>query len=35
VGELSPGRWADVVVVDEDLALQRVLRRGAWLPPVA
>jgi N-acetylglucosamine-6-phosphate deacetylase len=32
VGELSPGRCADVVVVDADLRLRRVLRRGAWLP---
>jgi N-acetylglucosamine-6-phosphate deacetylase len=31
VGALSPGAHADVVVVDESLALVRVLRRGTWL----
>jgi N-acetylglucosamine-6-phosphate deacetylase len=31
VGVLAPGAHADVVVVDESLQLERVLRRGAWL----
>jgi N-acetylglucosamine-6-phosphate deacetylase len=31
VGQLSAGFSADVVVVDDQLAVQRVLRRGAWL----
>jgi N-acetylglucosamine-6-phosphate deacetylase len=31
VGSLSAGLSADVVVVDDDLTLQRVLRRGVWL----
>ena len=31
VGSLSAGSSADVVVVDDRLAVQRVLRRGAWL----
>ncbi len=31
VGSLSAGCSADVVVVDDQLAVQRVLRRGAWL----
>ena len=31
VGALSAGSQADVVVVDESLGLERVLRRGAWL----
>jgi N-acetylglucosamine-6-phosphate deacetylase len=31
VGALEPGHAADVVVVDDQLALQRVLRRGRWL----
>jgi N-acetylglucosamine-6-phosphate deacetylase len=31
VGSLHAGAWADVLVVDDELALQRVLRRGAWL----
>jgi len=30
-GALVAGGHADVVVVDDELALQRVLRRGAWL----
>ncbi|WP_280384492.1 N-acetylglucosamine-6-phosphate deacetylase [Nocardia wallacei] len=31
VGDLRPGLRADVIVLDADLALQRVLRRGQWL----
>lgn len=31
VGSLSAGSAADLVVVDEDLSVQRVLRRGTWL----
>ena len=31
VGALVAGAWADVVVVDHQLSVQRVLRRGAWL----
>lgn len=31
VGSLAAGQQADVVVVDDDLRLQRVLRRGRWL----
>jgi N-acetylglucosamine-6-phosphate deacetylase len=31
VGSLAAGQRADVVVVDDDLRLQRVLRRGRWL----
>ena len=32
VGGLAAGNLADVLVVDDGLSLQRVLRRGAWLP---
>ena len=35
VGSLAPGQRADVLVVDDDLQLTRVLRRGRWLPPEA
>ncbi|RDI66291.1 N-acetylglucosamine-6-phosphate deacetylase [Nocardia pseudobrasiliensis] len=31
VGELRPGAFADVVVVDPELGLRRVLRQGQWL----
>jgi N-acetylglucosamine-6-phosphate deacetylase len=31
VGRLAPGAHADVLVVDDALALVRVMRRGAWL----
>ena len=31
VGALSAGRSADVLVVDDQLSVQRVMRRGAWL----
>ena len=31
VGSLSAGAGADVVVVDEELTVHRVLRRGSWL----
>ena len=33
VGSLAAGQRADVVVVDDDLQLRRVLRRGSWLAP--
>jgi N-acetylglucosamine-6-phosphate deacetylase len=35
VGSLAAGQRADVVVVDDDLQLRRVLRRGSWLAPGA
>ena len=31
VGALAAGHWADVLVVDDGLALQCVMRRGTWL----
>jgi hypothetical protein len=31
VGVLAAGAHADVLVVDESLGLERVLRRGSWL----
>ena len=31
VGSLEPGRRADLVVLDEDLAVRRVMRAGTWL----
>ena len=31
IGALQAGHLADLVVVDDDLTLQAVLRRGAWL----
>lgn len=31
VGSLEPGKLADLVVVDDDLDLERVMRRGRWL----
>jgi N-acetylglucosamine-6-phosphate deacetylase len=33
VGSLEAGLQADVVVVDDDLRLTRVMRRGSWLAP--
>jgi N-acetylglucosamine-6-phosphate deacetylase len=33
VGSLAAGQQADVVVVDDDLQLKRVMRRGSWLAP--
>ena len=33
VGSLAAGQRADVVVVDDDLELTRVMRRGRWLAP--
>ena len=33
VGSLAAGQRADVVVVDDDLELTRVMRRGSWLAP--
>lgn len=32
IGGLEAGSLADVVVVDDELSLQAVLRRGVWLP---
>ena len=34
VGPLRPGFHADLVVLDEDLEVLRVMRRGAWVPSV-
>ena len=34
-GALATGQHADVVVVDDELTLRRVMRRGAWLPSPA
>ncbi len=31
VGELTPGAVADLVVLDDDLCVQRVMRRGVWV----
>ena len=31
VGAIEPGRRADLVVLDEDLEVVRVMRGGAWL----
>ncbi|MCB5178858.1 N-acetylglucosamine-6-phosphate deacetylase [Streptomyces antimicrobicus] len=31
VGSLEPGKYADLVVLDEDFALKGVMRRGAWV----
>ena len=33
VGSLAAGQQADVVVVNDDLLLTRVMRRGSWLAP--
>ena len=33
VGALRPGRYADLVVLDEELRLRAVMRRGQWLSP--
>jgi N-acetylglucosamine-6-phosphate deacetylase len=33
VGTLAAGQQADVVVLDDDLQLRRVMRRGSWLAP--
>jgi N-acetylglucosamine-6-phosphate deacetylase len=35
VGSLAAGQQADVLVVDDDLRLTRVMRRGSWLAPDA
>ncbi|MFK5632961.1 MULTISPECIES: N-acetylglucosamine-6-phosphate deacetylase [unclassified Ornithinimicrobium] len=32
VGVLEPGALADLVVLDDDLSVVRVMRRGRWLP---
>lgn len=31
VGDLRPGMYADALILDDDLNLRRVLRRGRWL----
>ncbi|MFF2022943.1 N-acetylglucosamine-6-phosphate deacetylase [Streptomyces sp. NPDC058171] len=31
VGSLEPGKYADLVVLDEEFALKGVMRRGAWV----
>ncbi|MEJ7794487.1 MAG: N-acetylglucosamine-6-phosphate deacetylase [Nocardioides sp.] len=33
VGTLRPGTYADLVVLDDDLSVRRVMRRGEWLRP--
>ncbi len=33
IGALRPGRYADLVVFDEELRLRAVMRRGQWLSP--
>ena len=33
VGDLRPGADADLVVLDDDLEVQRVMRRGEWVVP--
>jgi len=33
VGRLEPGRRADLVILDADLALVAVLRHGEWVTP--
>lgn len=33
IGSLRPGHLADLVVLDADLGVQRVMRRGAWVTP--
>jgi len=35
VGRIESGRWADLVCLDDDCAVQRVMRRGTWVGPVA
>jgi N-acetylglucosamine-6-phosphate deacetylase len=32
LGALTPGLRADLVVLDADLQVVRVMREGAWLP---
>jgi N-acetylglucosamine-6-phosphate deacetylase len=32
VGRLEPGSWADLVELSDDLEVDRVMRRGAWVP---
>ena len=32
VGRLEPGAWADLVELSDDLEVDRVMRRGAWIP---
>ena len=32
VGRIEPGAWADLVELSDDLEVDRVMRRGAWVP---
>ena len=32
VGRLEPGAWANLVELNDDLEVDRVMRRGAWVP---
>ncbi len=32
VGRIEPGAWADLVELSDDLQVDRVMRRGAWVP---
>jgi len=32
VGRIEPGAWADLVELSDDLHVDRVMRRGAWVP---
>jgi N-acetylglucosamine-6-phosphate deacetylase len=32
VGRLEPGAWADLVELSDDLEVDRVMRRGSWVP---
>ena len=33
VGVVRPGAYADLVVLDDDLAVTRVMHRGSWVTP--
>jgi N-acetylglucosamine-6-phosphate deacetylase len=32
VGRLEPGAWADLIELSDELEVDRVMRRGAWVP---
>jgi N-acetylglucosamine-6-phosphate deacetylase len=32
VGRLEPGAWADLVELSDELEVNRVMRRGSWVP---
>jgi N-acetylglucosamine-6-phosphate deacetylase len=32
VGRFEPGAWADLVELSDDLEVNRVMRRGSWVP---